>query len=135
MKVYMFICTYSLNIPSNSKISSGSKRFICFFLEIENWLQRSKFCQFLVPFYEEHRGISNNEFIRSFHKFFPPSFLSLSSWKRKRKSYYLFQNIFFSQFDSWKRNHNKYSIKNCRFGVQDWRNYLMNSLKVLFIMK
>ena len=33
---------------------------------------------------------------------------NLSSWKRKQIS---FQNSFFSQFASWKRNHGKYSLK------------------------
>ena len=35
----------------------------------------------------------------------------------------------FSQFASWKRNHNKYSSKkfvNSEFGIRDWWNYLMN---------
>ena len=44
------------------------------------------------------------------HYFFPQLFLSLGSWKRKQTSYWS-KVVFFSQFVSWKRNHNKYSLK------------------------
>jgi hypothetical protein len=34
----------------------------------------------------------------------------LSSWKRKQTSHW-FKTSVFSQFASWKRNHNEYSLK------------------------
>ena len=73
----------------------------------------------------------NNEFIKCFHKNFPRNFLSLSSWKRKQTSY-LSKAGFFSESASWKLNNNKYSLNNkiFRFGIQDWWNYLINSLHI-----
>ena len=57
--------------------------------------------------------------------------VKLAKKKWKKKTNFLIIQDTFSQFDSWKRNRNKYSLKNiCRFGIQDWGNYLMNSLKV-----
>ena len=49
-----------------------------------------------------------NKFIRCFLQFVSPIFLSL--W-------------------SWKKNHNKYSLKNCKFGICIWWNYLMSLSK------
>ena len=52
----------------------------------------------------------NNEFMTCFQQFFPWIFLILNSWKRKQTSYW--SKKVFSQFASWKRNHNKY----CKVG-------------------
>ena len=48
-------------------------------------------------------------------------FFSVWAFEKKR-NFLLVQNIFFSQFASCKRNHNKYSLKIRRFGIQDWWN-------------
>ena len=46
---------------------------------------------------------------------FPQVFLSLDHMKKKT-NFLLVQNRFFSKFENWKRNHNKY-VLNCRFGI------------------
>ena len=58
--------------------------------------------------------------------FFPIIFLSLTTWKKLLIGS---KQFFYSQFDSWKRNHNKYSLKkfvDSEFEIGE--NYLMNSL-------
>ena len=71
----------------------------------------SKACRIWAVLYHSYLVTnSSDNFTNLFHDFFPPIFLSLSSWKRKQTSYW-FKTGVFSQFDSWKRNHNKYSLK------------------------
>ena len=73
---------------------------------------------------------SSDNFTILFHEFFSKICLSLSSWKRKQTFYWFKTRWFFSQFASWKRNHNKYLLKKFqeirRFRIRDWWKYLMN---------
>ena len=50
---------------------------------------------------------------------------------KKKINFLLVQNSIVCQFASWKRNQGKYSINNRILIIQDWWNYLMNSLKVI----
>ena len=116
----------------------GRCSFVHFPLILESKLKkyRWKMCikprkQLLKWFNElKIRLVSNSSYVFTnlFHEFFQWIYLSLSNWKRKQFFYYWSKTAFFSQFVIWKRKHNIWSLKNRRFGIQDWWNYLMNSL-------
>ena len=74
-------------------------------------------------------GNSSDVFTNLFHDFFPHIFLSFEQLK-ENPNFLLIPKRFFFQFANWKRNHNKYSLKNRRLGIRDWWKHLMNSLKV-----
>ena len=54
----------------------------------------------------------NNEFITWSHQFFLEFF---SVWAVEKEN----KQVIFPQYASWKKNHNKYSLKKCRFGIGD----------------
>ena len=71
----------------------------------------------LMPFnrIDKLKSKTHNEFIRCFHQFvslFVFTKFSQFEQLKKKTNFLLVQNSFFSQFASWKRNHNKYSLKN-----------------------
>ena len=76
---------------------------------------------------------SSDVFANFFFHFCTRIFLGLSCWKRKQISYWS-KTFFFSQFASWKRNLNKYLLKNRRFGIRNGWNYLM-SPSIVLLMK
>ena len=59
--------------------------------------------------------MSNNEFIRCVCQFVPPNFVHefFSVWAVEKGNKFLFvpKQFFCSQFASWKRNHDKYSLE------------------------
>ena len=74
-----------------------------------------------------HRLRQNyNEFISWFHQFvsqiFSTNFSQFEQLKKKT-IFYWSKTVFFSQFASWKRNHNKYSLKNGKFRIRGWWNF------------
>ena len=62
-----------------------------------------------------YKNLKNNEFIRCFHQFvsliFFHEFFSVGTVEKENRLLIGSKQVFFSQFDSWKRNHNKHSLK------------------------
>ena len=95
------------NLPFG-RTSTGNARLACCSTKLEG----QSFSYLLTN--------SSDVFNNLFHEFFPRMFLSLSNWKGKQTSYWSKTDFFSSsQFASWKRNHNKYSLK---IRIREWWN-------------
>ena len=128
-KLNMLVKTVFLNrILPTAHVFVFHKKFSMAFIADEsliyhgysNLFNYSKLKRSNVQWLHCHITNSSDVFANLFPQFCPRIFLGLSSWKRKQISYWS-QNSFFSQFASWKRNHNKYLFVNKIrwFGIQD----------------